>query len=277
MALDTYGRLSIRPETFIGESVAVLGIKGSGKSNTGAVLMEECLDLGLPIIVVDLEGEYYTLKDAYPNVAIVGNSLECKVDMPLTDDNAREVGVKAYRNGMSVVVDLSGEPTENHEGLIQRMFVGIWDAAKVARIPAVIFLEECHNWIPQAGKTGVSGIFVRIATRGRKRGLSLVMMSQRSSMVDKNVLTQADICFLHKVRHPADLDVYKGLIPRDNKWVTEKVSKLKTGEVLLLKGETVMAHQIRLQKTRHAGATPTIAKVPVTQMSLMDLMAAKYD
>jgi uncharacterized protein len=272
MGIDVYGRLCLNPDTFIGESVAVLGIPGSGKSNTGAVLMEECLDLGIPICVVDLEGEYYTLKDEYPDVTVVGNSLECQVDFVLTMDNAREVGVKAYDNGLSFVIDLSGEPPENQEAILARCFSAIWDRAQVLRIPLVIFLEEAHTWIPQSGKTSVTNLFVRIAVRGRKRGLSLVLMSQRSSMVDKNVLSQADICFLHKVRHPTDLEVYMGLIPRPRRWVMDKVNGLKKGQVLILKGEEVVLYQIRLRRTRHVGATPTLSRVPSAQLSLLDLL-----
>ena len=80
----TENLLSLEAADLIGQSVAVLGIKGSGKSNTAAVLMEELLIAGIPICVVDIAGEYYTLKDEFPHVAIIGRSYETKVDVQLT-------------------------------------------------------------------------------------------------------------------------------------------------------------------------------------------------
>ena len=47
-----------------------------------------------------------------------------------------------------------------------------------------------------------------IATEGRKRGLGIVMVGQRSARIDKDVLSQAGILMLHRVRHPADMGVY---------------------------------------------------------------------
>ena len=279
MALDITKRLVIKPETFIGESVAVLGIKGSGKSNTAAVLMEEFLDLGIPIIVVDYEGEYSGLKSDYPQVAVVGKSTECTVDIEMNADNATEIAAKVYENGLSVIIDLTDEEESNHSQIIGQFFTQVWLSAKAKKIPSVIFLEECHNWIPQASKSAVSGLFVKLALRGRKRGLSLIMMSQRSAMVSKHVLSQADICFLHKVRHPADLDVYYGLIPRKRGWIAEKVGRMKKGEVLLLKGESCTSWQMRVRTTKHLGKTPGLDRIPnrSRQMSLIDMMASKYD
>ena len=41
---------------FVSELTAILGVRGSGKSNTASALVEELLDKGVPIVVVDIEG-----------------------------------------------------------------------------------------------------------------------------------------------------------------------------------------------------------------------------
>jgi hypothetical protein len=43
----------------------VTGKSGSGKSNTASVLCEELLELNLPLLIVDTDGEYYGLKERY--------------------------------------------------------------------------------------------------------------------------------------------------------------------------------------------------------------------
>lgn len=275
MIVDRQGLLSIQASHIIGESVAVLGIKGSGKSNTAAVLMEELLKAGVPICVVDIAGEYHTLKDDYPNVAVVGVSIETNVDVCLSLSNAQQIAELAYANGSPVVIDISGVPAESRDELLHSYFTAIWRVSAVMRIPLVIFLEEAHNWVPQRGTSPLKNTFIDIASEGRKRGLSLVLVGQRSARIDKDTLTQAGIAFLHKVRHPTDLKVYTEIIPRPRRWVIERVNKLKTGVALVLIGDKVIRSEIRLRETRHVGDTPSLSAVPQQQLSLLELLGSE--
>jgi len=274
MHIDTEGILTnyIAAPDLIGQSVAVLGIKGSGKSNTASVLMEELLEAGVPICVLDIAGEYYTLKDEYPTLTIVGRSINTTVDVGLTDANVAKVAQTAYLNGSSVVFDVSGYDSVSREGVITSYFWEIWKASATARIPLIIFLEEAHNWLPQGGKIGTKKVFVDIASEGRKRGLSLVLIGQRSTRIDKDTLTQADILFLHKVKHPVDVKVYQGLIPRAPRWVHERVDALKQGEALVLVDDKVLRCKMRRRRTEHVGATPTLDNLPGKQLSLLELL-----
>ncbi len=270
MNIDIDGIVKLTANDLIGQSVAVLGIKGSGKSNTAAVLMEELLNKGVPICVIDIAGEYHTLKDKY-ELFVIGNSIETDVDVKVTFDNARKIARRAYKSGTSIVFDVSAYMPEERERLLQRYFLEVWKLAIIERIPLIIFLEEAHNWIPQRGKTEVKRIFVDIAAEGRKRGLSLVLIGQRSARIDKDTLSQADIAFLHKVRHPIDMKVYVDLIPRKRVWIREKVNILKQGEALILLGDRVLRSRIRLRRTRHVGFTPTTEDIPEKQLSLFNL------
>lgn len=273
MHIETEGMLSLQATDFIGQSVAVLGIKGSGKSNTAAVLMEELLASKVPVAIVDIAGEYHTLKTLYPDITTVGRAHGYGVDIPVNTSNARQVAETAYSNGRSVVLDVSGM-SEEREEILRLYFSRIWEVSATKRVPLVIFLEEAHNWIPQK-KSDVKKVFIDIASEGRKRGLSLVVIGQRSARIDKDVLTQADIAFLHRVRHPIDLKVYIDMIPRDAKWVRDKVNTLGVGESLTLLGERVLRCKIRSRTTVHVGATPSLADVPtMSQMSLFDLLKA---
>lgn len=272
MNIDTAGVLPLSAEDFIGQSVAVLGIKGSGKSNTAAVLMEELLQRNAPICVVDIAGEYHSLKGKYPRVVTIGRSHTHRPDVAVTFSNVQSLAQTAYTNGGSVVIDVSALLTEEREELLRLYFSKIWELSVTHRIPLVCFLEEAHNWVPQGKQTAVKKIFTDIASEGRKRGLSLVVIGQRSARIDKDILTQADIAFLHRVRHPADLRVYTDMIPRPGAWTRERVNNLKVGQALTLIGEQVLKCVIRPRATEHVGATPTLANVPATQMSLLELM-----
>ncbi len=272
LRIDTVGILQLTPADLIGQSIAILGIKGSGKSNTAAVLMEELLTAGIPICVVDIAGEYHTLKDNYPHLSVIGRSITTKTDVDLHPGNAEQLAGQVYENGVSVVVDVSGYQADVRPEVLSVFFRRVWHLAARLRIPQVVFLEEAHNWIPQRKNTLVSDIFIDLAAEGRKRGLSLIMVGQRSARIHKDTLTQADISFLHRVRHPTDIRIYQDMIPRKPQWVRDSVFKLKTGEALALVDDRVLRVQIRERITRHVGATPTVHNIPAVQMSLLDLL-----
>src|SRR5579885_3382084 len=95
--------------TFIGKSAALLGITGSGKSNTAAVLIEEMLASGLPLTIVDTDGEYYGLKERY-ELLVVGRSEHA--ELVISPENAAALAQISVERGISVILDLSEYPQE---------------------------------------------------------------------------------------------------------------------------------------------------------------------
>ena len=63
--IDSSNELQFQTQDLVGRSIAMLGITGSGKTNTAAVLIEELLSNGLPLTIVDIEGEYWGLKEKF--------------------------------------------------------------------------------------------------------------------------------------------------------------------------------------------------------------------
>jgi DNA helicase HerA-like ATPase len=276
MNIDVYGFLEISPQERLEELVAVLGIRGSGKTNTAAVLMEELLGIGLPIQVVDIRGEYFTLKDKFERVAVVGRGLFSEPEVNINLDNAATVAETTYLNGVPTVFDLSNIPSDEWGHLLGAYFSRIWKLAAANRIPTFVFLEEAHNLVPQVGKTAVSELFVKYASEGRMHGLSAILVGQRAARINKNVLSQAGILFLHKVKAPADMKVYEAMIDLPRQRIKGMVQRLKRGQALVILGERPIQHTIRRRHTRHVGATPSLDNVPApTQMSLLDLLGDK--
>jgi len=59
-------------KSFLPRNVGVFGTVGSGKSNTTQVLMEEALDAGWAVVVVDVEGEYVQMNEPTDDAALRG-------------------------------------------------------------------------------------------------------------------------------------------------------------------------------------------------------------
>lgn len=254
--IDTQKALGLSIADFTGESVAVLGIKGSGKSNSSAVVAEEMLSAGMPMCIVDIAGEYYGLRERFA-VLVAGRGPN--VDVQITPDHGASLAEFSLRQGVPIILDLGDiKPGERFE-LLSKFFETLWTVAGEVRKPYMIFVEEARNFIPQGSNTPVKDQLIQIASEGRKRGLGIVLVGQRSSAIDKNVLTQAGILVLHRVRHPTDVSVYQDILPLPRGEVKETVNALATGEAMIVKPNGDVARAcIRVRHTFHGGYTPTL-------------------
>lgn len=253
LSIDSSNKFQIQTQTLVGRSVAVLGITGSGKTNTAAVLIEELLSSGLPLTVVDIEGEYWGLKEKF-EVIVAGRSEHAELEV--NPNSAAQLAEISVKRSISVILDLSDFTQNEASEFLTQYFTSLWAASTSAKQPYQIVLEEAHEFVPQGIGTLLKQILTRIALRGRKRGLGIILISQRSAKVEKDVLTQTSLLFLHKVVHPIDVKVYKDLIPLPGTQVEDMIRKLQPGEAVVVYNHQVHAVHIRHRYTFHVGSTP---------------------
>jgi len=257
-ALNISQDLDLDLERIIGQCIAILGIRGSGKSNTAGVIFEELLRNSYPMSIVDIEGEYFGLKESY-EVLVVGTGEG--VDIEIDADCAGEIAQVSMEQNVPVVLDLSGFLSDERTELLKAYLSSLWNLAGRLRRPYIIGIEEAHEFIPQGVKTELKEMIARIALRGRKRGLGGIIVSQRSAKVDKDVLSQAGILFLHRVVHEVDMRVYGELLPWRKSEVKEIIGSLDTGDCIYINGDSILPIYVRERATFHAGFTPSLEAV----------------
>jgi uncharacterized protein len=105
------------------------------------------------------------------------------------------------------------------------------------RCPVFVVMDEAHNLAPAMptsdSVTAVSQALVRIAMEGRKYGLFLILVTQRPSRLNENLLSQCDSLCLMKMTNPADIELIKqrfGFVKGEN---ADAAMKLSRGQVLL--------------------------------------------
>ena len=256
--LNISSDLSLDLEEVIGQCIAILGIRGSGKSNTAGVIFEELLRHNYPMSIVDIEGEYFGLKEKYEVLVVgTGDGVEIEID----PDCAEEIAQVSIEKNVPVVLDLSGFLSDERTELLKAYLTSLWNLAGKLRRPYIIGIEEAHEFIPQGVKTELKEMIARIALRGRKRGLGAIIVSQRSAKVDKDVLSQAGILFLHRVVHEVDMRVYSELLPWKKSEVKEIIGSLETGDCIYINGENILPIYVRERETFHAGFTPSLESV----------------
>ncbi len=250
--------LNLNLEDLIGQCVAILGIRGSGKSNTAGVIFEELLQNNYPLSIVDIEGEYFGLKEKYEVLVVgTGEGVEIEIDAHC----AGEIAHVSMEQNVPVVLDLSGFLSEERTELLKAYLSSLWNLAGKLRKPYMIGIEEAHEFIPQGVKNELKEMIARIALRGRKRGLGGIVVSQRSAKVDKDVLSQAGMLFLHRVVHEVDMRVYGELLPWRKSEVKEIIGSLDTGDCIYVNGDNILPIYVRERSTFHAGFTPSLEVV----------------
>ncbi len=255
--------LDFNLDELIGKCIGILGIRGSGKSNTAGVIFEELLKHNYPLTVVDIDGEYFGLKEEY-ELLVIGQGKN--VDITIEPEDAPQVAEISLKQSIPVVLDLSGYLKEEQRNMLKHYFTALWNWAGKLRKPYMIGIEESHEFIPQGKKSELKEIITRLSLRGRKRGLGAVIISQRSAKVEKDVLTQAGMLFLHRVVHEADMKVYNDLLPWKKGKVRDKVNQLDTGDCIFLDEKSTKEIYVRERSTFHAGFTPSLDTVETPQL-----------
>lgn len=181
--LDGAGTLDLA--RLIDSRLLIQGTSGSGKSHVARLILERAHP-HVQCIVIDPEGEYPTLRERFPFL-LFGPGGEVR---NLSPRSAPVVARTALEVGKSVVVDLSEMKGRDHVDFVTAFAAGLLDAPKEFRHPTLVVLEEAQLFAPEGGDKDAALAISDLSRRGRKKGLCLVVVTQRISDVKKSVVAQ---------------------------------------------------------------------------------------
>jgi len=232
----------------------VTGKSGSGKSTSVNVMVEEILDLGQPLLIVDTDGEYWGLKEQY-QILHLGNGQQC--DVRVTSTDAETIVDLALVERVPIILDISGFiHEEDAQDIVFRVVRELFHREKTLKEPFLLIVEEVHEYIPESGGlTDMGEMLIQVAKRGRKHGLGFCGVSQRPASVDKDFITQCDWIVWHRLTWKNDTEVVRTILGSD---ASGTIQELDPGEALLMTDwdEQVRTVQFRQKRTFDAGATP---------------------
>lgn len=259
LPLDIENKLRLTANHFVSNRALVLGQSGYGKGNIGAVLEEHLLEAGLPMTIVDPEGESWSLKEICPNLLVVGRSAHA--DREYRPDQMGRLAELSLEQDFSVVLDFSGYNDAEIFELLLPYLESLWAASERYRKPYHLVIDELHEFAPEEGTTLVKELLRRIAKRGRKRGLGLIGLSQETASVDKKIIRQMDIRILLRVSYTADLTTYQTLIPNVTlKAVRETVPAFPKGTAYVIVDHQAFLVQLHRRKTFDPSETPKLGQ-----------------
>ena len=198
---------------------------GAGKSWALRRILEQTAG-EVQQIVLDIEGEFSTLREKFDYVVCSpsgGDALAHPKTAKLLARKLREIRVSAIID----IYDLKA-----HERfMFMRIFLEeLIESPKKYWSPALVVIDEAHLFAPEKGKAETTAAVIDLATRGRKRGLSLLAATQRLSKLHKDIAAE----LLNKIigRTGLDIDVARaadelGMNRRD---AIQTLRALKPGE-----------------------------------------------
>ena len=190
LQLPAYGKESVISSVFF-----ITGKRGSGKSWTAAVMMEEFNRLGLQFVCFDALDTHGNLKD------LDGvESLEPKIGQSI---DMKSLVSKLANSNKSLIVKLAQLPLLTQQTLIADYCEALLEAHIGKGLHTII--EECQDYIPQLGRPISYDPIVRLCKLGRALGYGVTLVSQRPAGVNKEALSQAAVYLVHNVINNRDL------------------------------------------------------------------------
>jgi hypothetical protein len=196
------------PLEAVTQTFGILAKRGSGKTYTAAVMVEEMLSTGMPVCVIDPIGVWWGLrssadgKGAGEPVVIFGGD---HADVPLTETSGQLIADVIIDNRVPAVLDLSllskGASRRFMTDFAERLY-------HRNRDPLHLVIDEADAFAPQRTQHGgerLLGAIEDLVRRGRARGLGITMITQRPAVLNKDVLTQIEVLVVLRMTGPLDV------------------------------------------------------------------------
>ncbi|MDD5416386.1 MAG: DUF87 domain-containing protein [Candidatus Aenigmarchaeota archaeon] len=255
--------VSIDVQKLVTGRTCVIAQSGAGKSYLIAVLCEQLLKHNVPFCIIDTEGEYFSLREKYKLLWIGGS----KSDLNIDNTDFQKLAVKVVRDGTPLILDVSDVPDER--GVVSEFLKHLYEIADEMRKPYLLMIEEADKFVPQS-KESMPQI-EEISRRGRKRGLGLLLASQRPALVNKNVLSQCGNQMIGKLTTENDLQAVNLFF--GSRKELEELPELEPGEFFVMGDiSKKVKTKIKERETKHKGLTPILIPKSAGKISIKELM-----
>ncbi len=227
----------------------VIGQSGSGKSFLMGVIAEELCKINLPFLVIDTEGEYHNLKNAFKAIW-ASNSHEA--DISLDVDYAKLLS-ESLGGNVPIIFDVSD--VVDQASYVYSVLSALYDLEDKMHLPYLVMIEEADKLAPQITHTK-KNMIEEISVRGRKRGIGLMIATQRPANISKNVLSQCSYGFVGRLTIDNDISAIDILF--SNRQLRDSIVHLGQGEFVPFGIGIDHAVKVKSRMLSHYGGTPKV-------------------
>jgi hypothetical protein len=256
--------VQIDVQELLATRLLVQGNSGSGKSHLLRRLLEESATM-VQQVIIDPEGDFVTLADAYSHVVINGG-----------DYDEREIaamGARIREHRASVVLSLETLDLEAQMTCAAAFLNALFDAPRDHWFPALVVVDEAQMFAPSVSgdvsdtvRRASLSAMTNLMCRGRKRGLAGAIATQRLAKLAKNVAAEASNFLMGRTFLDIDMARAADLLGMERRQA-EAIRDLERGHFLGL-GPAISRRPLSVR----IGATRTATRMGTH--SLMPLPAA---
>ncbi|WP_188448738.1 ATP-binding protein [Sphingomonas psychrolutea] len=263
MGLDGAGQsVPIDLAELLATRLLVQGNSGSGKSHLLRRLLERSAGQ-VQQIIIDPEGDFVTLGDAYGHIAI--SAMEYSIA------EVAKFGARIREHRTSVVLDLEGLEMEGQMRCAAAFLSALFDAPREHWYPALVVVDEAQIFAPSMGaevteevRRASLGAMTNLMCRGRKRGLAGIIATQRLAKLAKNVAAEASNFLMGRTFLDIDMARAADLLGMERRQA-EQIRDLARGTFLAL-GPAVSRRPVAIRigpvETGSRGGGPTLTPLP---------------
>lgn len=263
----------------------ILAKRRAGKSYTMRRIVEQLLKAEQQVVMVDPKGDQWGLrssadgkKPGFP-VLILGGE---HGDLPLEVNGGEVVARLVVEERVSVLLDLSQFRKHEIATFMTAFLENLYrlKAQEKYRTPVKLIVDEADAVAPQKPQKGeerMLGAIEDIVRRGGQRGIGCMLVTQRSAVLNKNVLTQAQMLIVLRTIAPQDLAAMKAWIdvhgtPEEAKELMGSLPGLPIGDAWFWNPDGIFerVHVLPIE-TFDSGATPKPGQKRIIPKNLADV------
>ena len=279
------------PLDAITQSFALLAVRRAGKSNAAAVMAEEMHDAGLPWVAIDPKGDWWGLRSSADGT---GPGLPIPIfgglhgDMPLVPEAGALMAELIVEHNLTCVLDVSRFSKPARIRFLTAFAEKLYELHQADPQPRHVFLEEADRIAPQrvtADMAACVGAWSDLVRLGGAFGLGATIISQRSAVINKDLLTQVEVMVALRTTSPQDRKAIRDWMEHQAiaAEIVDSLPGLPSGEAWISSSDWLPRHgqpkiqraRFRQRRTFDSGATPVTGqrRRRVTTIADIDLGA----
>ncbi len=178
--------LSIDLPTLLDTRLLVQANSGGGKSWLLRRILEQSHG-HVQQIVIDLEGEFATLREKYDYVLAGKDG-----DTPADPRSAGLLAQRLLELNVSAIIDLYELHYQDRKHFFRLFLESMINAPKQLWHPCLVVIDEAHKFCPEKEQSEASSAVIDLATLGRKRGYCAILATQRLSKLHKDAAAECN-------------------------------------------------------------------------------------
>lgn len=278
------GRSLSLPLDAVTRAWGIVGQRGTGKTSTAVVVVEEAVKAGAQVAVIDPTGAWYGLRSSasgkaagLPVVVFGGHN----GDLPLEHTAGAFLARLVIEQHLNVVLDLERMTKGQQVQFVAEFAETLYHENRTA---LTLVVDEAHRFAPQQlrepGGYGARclGAVTDVVTLGRRKGLGAILISQRPAKISKDTFEQSEIMIVHRLLGPNDRKAIAGWLDevaegKDEPLLSHGVPRLERGEAVVYAPTYDVAEMvaIRPKRTFDSSATPEVGAAAVVPKGRADV------